>query len=219
MTLLVLAGGESRRMRRDKASLPVPGGTLVDLVATPLAGMFEEAIVCVAAGVSRPRSRGAYRLEEDEAAGQGPLRGILTGLRAAAHDACFVIACDMPGADPASVRAIVRASKGRDIAVAETPAGLCEPLFGVYRKNAIPVIEGLLAEGKKSVLTLHARMRVRRLKLAAARLPANINTPRDLRAYLKKAPLRPRDRRLIQGQRSTRSKGEAETVSRRERMR
>lgn len=197
MTLVVLAGGRSRRMGRDKALLPVARGILLERVTGALAGFFDEIVVSVSSG------RRARLLEDrlsslarpapvlclaDEVAGQGPLRGILTGLRASRNAACFVVACDMPDVSPSAVRALVRKAAACDCAVAVSSNGLKEPLLGVYKRSCIPPIEDLLSAGRRSVLDLFGLVRTVYVALGPDVMPININTPADYHAFLGRTP-------------------------------
>jgi len=186
-------------MGRDKVLLPVAGGTLIERVIAPLAGRFDDIVVSVS---SSPRARllekrlglldipGRFVVARDEAAGQGPLRGILTGLRNAENEACFVLAGDMPDVKPSAVRALVRRAAGRGCVIAVGPEGLKEPLFGVYKRSVIPAIEVLLSAGRRSVLDLYVRVPTAYVRLAPGLMPTNINTPAEYRAYLNRAAAR-----------------------------
>jgi molybdopterin-guanine dinucleotide biosynthesis protein A len=112
------------------------------------------------------------------------MRGLLTGLRAATHETCFVVACDMPRARIASGRKILRRAAGRDCAIAIGPGGLKEPLFGIYRKSCLPAIEGLLAAGERSLLALYERVRTAYIPLDPGEMPVNLNTPEDFRLFV-----------------------------------
>jgi molybdopterin-guanine dinucleotide biosynthesis protein A len=166
-------------MGRDKAFLPFGGATLLEETVRPLEKFFDEILVAVSPG--RPVPPLPWRSVSDEVAGEGPLRGILTGLRNARNEACFVLACDAPGLSAAVVRKIAAASDGVDIAVAVTAGGLKEPLLGVYRNSVIPGIEALLRSGERSILPLFDRVRTRAVELDRGEVPANINTPEEYR--------------------------------------
>jgi len=180
LSLIVLAGGKSRRMGRDKAFLHVGAATLLEETVRPLEDLFDEVLIAVSPGQAVPSL--PWRTVEDDISGQGPLRGILTGLRGARNDSCFVLACDAPGLSPAVVRKIVKASVEADIVIAVTDGHLKEPLLGVYRKSVIPEIESLLRIGERSILRLFDRVKIGEVRLARGEIPANINTPEEFRA-------------------------------------
>src|SRR6266550_831167 len=100
-SLVILAGGLSRRMGRDKAALPAGDGTLIEHLARRLAPVVDEIII--AGGSAEPRLDGV-RLAADRDAGLGPLAGMHAGLMAARHPYAFVVGCDLPDVDRKSTR-------------------------------------------------------------------------------------------------------------------
>src|SRR5256885_16610877 len=96
-SLVILAGGLSRRMGRDKAALPAGDGTLVEHLARRLAPVVDEIII--AGGSAEPRLDGV-RLAADRDAGLGPLAGMHAGLMAARHPYAFVVGCDRRMSSP-----------------------------------------------------------------------------------------------------------------------
>ena len=210
MTAIVLAGGKSSRMGRDKAGLAIGPRTLIEHVLAQLEPRFDEVVVSVSKGQSLPpgalrpdcrpqapigeRVAGAARLVradrvrvvEDDLIGLGPLVGIRAGLRAAANQSCAVFACDIPEIDFTQLRLLVRAAvrQGAEIAVPRGPSGRFEPLFAVYRKSVVPAIDALLAEETRTVISLFDRCRTTVVQLQDDRWLRNINTPSDYRSYL-----------------------------------
>lgn len=203
MTAIALAGGRSRRMRADKAGLVVGDRTLLGHVLSQLEPYFEEILVSVsprqATGLealsgSKPSGRTKHAaacrrprpgVVEDEIPGLGPLGGILSGLKAAANEACAVVACDIPDIDIPLLRSLARAAGDADIAVPVGPAGHFEPLFAVYRKPVVPEIEALLRNGERSILPLFGRCRTVVVRLEDATWLRNLNTREDYRSYLR----------------------------------
>jgi len=183
VTLIVLAGGTSRRMKQDKARLVVGTEPLIQKILKQVEGYFDEVLLSVSNGqtfdfVSCPQV-------EDEVEGQGPLAGILSGLRAAAHDVCVVAACDIPDIDMAFVGRMLEVSEDCEIVVPSSAEGKFEPLLAVYKKSVIPKIEKLLATSNRQVLALFGLCKTRVLKMSDSFWLRNLNTPEDYRAYLK----------------------------------
>jgi molybdopterin-guanine dinucleotide biosynthesis protein A len=203
MTAIVLAGGRGRRMKADKAGLAVGGRTLLEHVLSQLEPNFEEILVSVSPGQAtgpealsgrKPSGRAKHAavcrgprpgVVEDEIPGLGPLGGILSGVKAAAYDACAVVACDIPDIDVPLLRSLARAAGDADIAVPVGPAGHFEPLFAVYRKSVVPEIEVLLRNGERSILPLFGRCRTVVVRLEDATWLRNLNTREDYRSYLR----------------------------------
>src|SRR5438093_5392019 len=97
-SLVILAGGRSRRMGRDKAGLPAGGGTLVEHLAQRLRPVVDETIV---AGGSATLELAGVRRIDDHHPGLGPLAGMHAGLLAARHTLVWVVAGDLPDGEPA----------------------------------------------------------------------------------------------------------------------
>jgi molybdopterin-guanine dinucleotide biosynthesis protein A len=205
MTAIVLAGGQSRRMKADKAGLDVAGRTLLEHVLAQVEPLFDEVLVSVSEGqagqvrrklagrrgrrpkatATAPPSPGRVRFVEDERPDLGPLGGILAGLRAARNDACMVLACDIPDIDIPLLEALARTTCGSEITVPVGPSGLYEPLFALYRRPIIPRIEALLASGERSILPLFDRCRTAIVQFEGAGRIRNLNTRADYEGYLR----------------------------------
>src|SRR5438093_5035702 len=92
-SLVILAGGRSRRMGRDKAGLPAGGGTLVEHLAQRLRPVVDETIV---AGGSATLEFAGVRRIDDHHPGSGPLAGMHAGLLAARHTLVGGVAFVLP---------------------------------------------------------------------------------------------------------------------------
>jgi molybdopterin-guanine dinucleotide biosynthesis protein A len=180
MTAIVLAGGRGRRMMADKAGLDVGGRTLLEHVLAQLSPRFDEILISVSPG----RSQRIEGVVEDEAPDLGPLGGIMAGLKAAANDACAVIACDIPDIDLPLLRSLARAAAAADIAVPVDPMGRREPLFAIYRRSVVPAIDALLRSGERSVLPLFGQCRTAAVDTGDGRRLRNLNTRGDYESYL-----------------------------------
>lgn len=187
-TLLILAGGKSRRMGRDKATLPAGATTLTEHIAARLAATVDETLV--AAG--HHDAIGTLETVADQVPGGGPLRGMQAGLTAANHPLVWVVACDLPDVQPALLAILAAAADGVDAVVpivAGEPQGVC----ALYRRaSVLPVVERLLQQGRHSVKSLLGEINVRYLPEAELR-PVdpelrsfrNLNTPADYEAWLR----------------------------------
>jgi molybdopterin-guanine dinucleotide biosynthesis protein A len=180
---LVLAGGRSTRMGRDKATLRFGPETLLQRVVRRVAPSVEEVVVVARPGQSLPPLPAAVRRAEDDVSDQGPLRGLAAGLRAATADALFATSCDVPFLSPAVVDLLFARLGAADVAMPEAD-GRAQPLAAVYRRRALPAVERLLAEGRtRPVFLLDAvpsvrvpEEEIRRVDPDLATL-ANLNTP------------------------------------------
>ena len=191
-SLVILAGGLSRRMGRDKASLPAGDGTLIEHLARRLAPVVDETIV--AGGSDRPPLAGV-RMVDDVYPGLGPLAGIHAGMRAARSRHVWVVGCDLPDVDPALASLLLGLAGDVDAVVPRIdsePQGVC----AIYDRALESRIDGLLAAGECRIKTLLAASNVRYVTAEELRVvdPAlrsfrNINTPADYQAWLTTQPV------------------------------
>ena len=138
MSLIILAGGNSTRLNRDKAFLElIENKTIIENIVNCLKGVFSE-IIIVANNLEDYKFL-ELKVVPDLVRGKGPLGGIYTGLKTAEEERSFVLACDMPFVSVDLVRYML---KFKDFdAVVPRFNGYTEPLHAVYSKNVLPVIE------------------------------------------------------------------------------
>jgi molybdopterin-guanine dinucleotide biosynthesis protein A len=162
-TGVVLAGGRSRRMGRDKAALLLGGEPLLRRVVRRLHRALAEVLVV------GPAELGALvpgvRVVEDTRPGSGPLASTGDALRAVATPWVFVVACDMPFVAPSLVRAMVKlatTSPEVDAVVLRTERGT-EQLHAVYGTSCLPALDAQLAAGDLTFHHLLDNVRVREM--------------------------------------------------------
>jgi molybdopterin-guanine dinucleotide biosynthesis protein A len=162
ITCIVLAGGKSLRLGRDKIQETVGADSLLQRVLFQLT-TFEGDIIIVTAGRrSLPRldDYQEARIVTDIYPGKGVLGGIYTGLAESSSSYNLVVAGDMPFLNRALLRYMVGLSAGFDLVVPRL-GELVEPLHAVYARNCLPHIERLLKGGVLGVKALFELVRVR----------------------------------------------------------
>jgi molybdopterin-guanine dinucleotide biosynthesis protein A len=179
---IVLAGGESHRMGRNKALLELDGQTLIARVLDRLALLCDELIV--SADAVELYADLPARVVPDLIPDRGVLGGIHAGLAAMRNDKAVVVACDMPLLSLRLLRYMVTLSPGYDVVVPRM-GGFYEPLHAVYSARCVKPIAHLIAEGPRRVVDLYQRVRLREVSEEDVRLFdaassfVNVNTPQD----------------------------------------
>lgn len=182
VTLLVMAGGESRRMGRDKLLLPVPpeGVPLILHVVELLLPIVDHAIViandariCEALrhrGTCGPnvelesaRSRVRVDCIADDKSNQGPLGGLATGLRRVEGWA-LAVAGDMPLVSPSVCRHLIELTDDDCDAVLAAVNGRVQPFQALYHRRCLPVVEGCLAAGALRMDSFLGDIRIRSIE-------------------------------------------------------
>ena len=180
-TLLVLAGGDSRRMGRPKAWIEVGDAYLLRYVVERLAPAFSEVMVSFAEPEQMERHI-PYRVVFDRKRSAGPLAGLEAGLLSANHDVLFAIACDMPYVTRSTAEMAVAATRGADAAIPRHD-GLFEPVCGAYRKSALPVIASALDAGRYTAHDVVMDLDVTWLEGLDPAEFESLNTPADLERF------------------------------------
>ena len=182
VTGVLLAGGKSSRMGQDKAVLHVNGKPLYEGVLETLQSVFASVII---AGDRPSLAREGVPYFADTYPGSA-LGGLHTALSNAKTDKVFIAACDLPHADPNIIRLLLSYRHKHDVVVAKVPLGF-EPLFAVYDKSGLPLIEDMLQRNSFKLYEFFSLVNVKYVGLDE--LPAywqkaflNINTPEDYAA-------------------------------------
>jgi molybdopterin-guanine dinucleotide biosynthesis protein A len=188
---LVLAGGRSLRMGRDKTALMAGGETLAAYAARRLAAVCGQVVI----------ADGGRRLVADfesvaDGPEGGPAAGILGAARAWPGRPLLVLACDLPCIPVALLAELAREDDTTDWVVPRWSRGI-EPLCALYRSAALGVLAAAAARGVVAPHRLGeaAALRIRYLEGAdltrfgaPGELFLNLNTPDDLARWLALAP-------------------------------
>jgi len=163
MTSIVLAGGKSLRLGREKALEEIGGCSLIERVIERLSLLGNEIIV-VTSSIDQLPDLGVKRVI-DSYPGKGNLVGIYSGLKEAASSHALVVGCDMPFLNVALLRHLTTLSPGFDVVIPRVDDEL-EPLHAVYSKDCLAPIEATLGEGKRRIVDFFPAVRVRYIEKA-----------------------------------------------------
>jgi molybdopterin-guanine dinucleotide biosynthesis protein A len=155
ITAIVLAGGRSSRFGRDKLAEPIAGRSLLQHAISAVRPFAREVLVVAAPGASATVPPG-IRVLHDPVAYEGPLAGLVTGLRAAATSIVLVVAGDMPDLVPGVIDLLLDAliSPDIDAAILEHD-GRPRPLPMALRREAgLIAAESLIEAGERRLRAL-----------------------------------------------------------------
>jgi molybdopterin-guanine dinucleotide biosynthesis protein A len=186
---IILCGGASSRMGRDKASLPLESETLLGRAVRLVSDAVGDGpIVCVAAaGQVLPPLPESMQVLRDEQPNCGPLAALAVGMTALGKraDAAFVCGCDAPRLTKAFILRMFDLLADHPIAVPFDGEHV-HPLAAVYRTDTGSIAESLLSSGERSLVSLvnrcdSLRVPVDDLRAVDPQLASleNCNTPDD----------------------------------------
>lgn len=176
---LVLAGGRSTRMRRDKAALEYrPGESQLDAAMKLVAPRVEKAFVSVRADQAQDpmRSRHAHIVDRGDV--EGPIAGIRAALDEHPDAAWLILACDLPFLDGRTLDTLIAARDvaGDATAFRSSHDGLPEPLCAIYEPRAAASLDAHVAAGKNCPRKYLINARTRLLDQPDPRALDNVNT-------------------------------------------
>lgn len=182
MMTIILTGGASRRMGRDKALLDIQGKSLVALLAERYSEMGE-----VALSAARPDSFPglSYRILPDMYPGCGPINGIVSAFRQTQENSIFLTAVDLPFGDVKLARFLSDKLENYDACLIQRLDGKDEPTFAAYSRASLEKAESCLADGCRSFKRLLPTLNVRRIRevdvpqFDLGRILFNMNKPDD----------------------------------------
>jgi molybdopterin-guanine dinucleotide biosynthesis protein len=194
LTIVLQAGGESRRMGRSKATVPFLGEPLIWRGINRLLPLADEFVITT----NEPQNLGflddlidlgKIRLVTDAYEQRGALRGVYTAINAASKEFVALVACDMvfPSRNLISAELEALEADGNDVAVPKTRYGF-EPFHAVYRRSTcLPVIYQATEAGESKANGWFDQVRI--TEFDAARIAqaeprggcfVNVNTPEEL---------------------------------------
>lgn len=182
-SLIILAGGESRRMGRDKADLDCHGRTFLEMQLEKGAALgIQDVLVSGYRG-----ERKDVRVVPDQMGGKGPLGGLETCLRLAKHQKCLVLSVDMPLIPVEELEGLLAVNRASGSRITILKCGDREqPLAGVYDTSLADAMLREITERKGSVFGfLNAAGYTVYEASASAERCANINTPESYQTALK----------------------------------
>jgi len=183
---VILAGGKSSRMKRDKLSLEYAGESLLERAVNRFSNLFDEVLVSVAEAGKYPQY--SSRALPDVLPGLGPLSGLHAALERF-PEGVFLAAGDMPFADPKAALRIIELARenGSSAAALFWPDGRCEPLFAYYTGALLRAVRSAAESGNYRIAPLLEndprvlRISPRQIEdiIAPEKLFMNVNRPAD----------------------------------------
>jgi molybdopterin-guanine dinucleotide biosynthesis protein A len=187
---LVLAGGRSTRMQRDKAALHYHGRTQLEWAMGLLGPYVERAFVSVRPDQAHDPVRAKFAQILDRHDDLGPIAGIVAAQDAHPDVAWLVLACDLPYLEAGTLEHLLHSRQPRRQATAYRSShdGLPEPLCAIYEPASRPVIAAYVGSGRQCPRKFLIKADVNLLEQPNPRALDNVNTPEEYGAALTSAP-------------------------------
>ena len=162
ISAVILAGGLSRRLGRDKAFEPIGNLPLIQRVLSQVSQISRHTIVVANDKKRETQLSGldGISISIDKYPDTGSLGGIFTGIHASTTDWTFVVACDMPFLNIKLIRYIMSLKEGYD-AVVPVIDGRPEPIHSIYSKDCLAHIEEKITNNELKITGFFDKISVR----------------------------------------------------------
>lgn len=162
MTGVILAGGESSRMGRNKAFIEICGERIIDRTVAIFNQLFDDVVLVTNSPLDYVDLD--VRIVTDLIPGKGALGGIYTGLFFSSSPQAFFVGCDMPFLDTKVIAYFLSLAESADVVVQRSD-DYWEPLHAVYSRTFIKPIERLMQEGELQIIKAYKWAKVREVKI------------------------------------------------------
>jgi len=182
-TAIIMAGGSSRRMGTDKSMLLINGRPIIERICEQLRDCFEQ--ILISSNEPDKFAFLGFEIVPDKVPQQGPLMGLASALEVSANELNFVVACDIPNIKLRYVRKMLAEAAGSkaDIVIPTTGNEKYEPLFAIYRKSTLKIINKVLSSGRRKISDVFALCRVKYFESGANLV--NLNTMAEYEEFCK----------------------------------
>jgi molybdenum cofactor guanylyltransferase len=157
ITAIILAGGKSSRMMKDKGLVYLNNKPLIGYMIEKVK-RFTNHIIIITANTAYKQF--GYPCIEDEMKERGPLGGILTGLVNSSTQKNFALGCDMPFLSENILSGLINNSGDEDVLLTEHQ-GKAEPLCSVYDKSCIAHIRSQIEQNQLKITTALDGLKIR----------------------------------------------------------
>ncbi len=195
VSAIILAGGKSSRMGKDKASLILKGESLVERLVRIVSPLVANIVIMLHPNQKVPGSFKSINtnitMGRDSIPHQGPLQGISDAMNLLPQDSKFVIvlACDLPFLVTNWLQKLISVLREmpKTDAVVSKDGPFLNPLIAIYRRSVLESATDHIKAGKRSCLALLDNCSYHHLELPQkdAMVLTNINTPEEYQQALK----------------------------------
>ncbi len=164
MTGVILAGGEGKRLGRDKTEIVIDRESLIEKIISKLEKSFEEILLITSVKkcthYTDRFSHLKVKIHSDIYDGKGAIAGVHSGLHHSSHQHSFFVGCDMPFLNIPLIEYFKQLAVGNDVVVAQCEAGY-EPLHAVYSKRCMIYLEKLMKKNNLRIYDFYDEVKTR----------------------------------------------------------
>jgi len=179
LTTIILAGGKSQRMGKNKAFLNFKGQTFIKHILSAAKGLTQEIVII---GNTKKYESLGLRVYPDLIKDCGPVGGIYTAMQVVKTPYLLVLSCDIPLLRGELLKYLIEQSLPCDVNVLRIEEHL-QPLTAIYNNKIMPVFKKALDARTLKLRSLLAELHLNTIGCPKALVSCldNINTPNELK--------------------------------------
>ena len=167
VTGIILAGGKSLRLGRDKSAELVGGIPVIERVIRRLTPITSRLLIVTSRGKNNFSDIEAVKIITDIYPSKGPISGIYSGLCASRTVSNIVVSCGMPFLNTELLEHMAKLLPSYDAIVPRWPNGRKEPFHAVYSISCLPTMKKHLENNRFSIIQALSEMHVLHLNKIA----------------------------------------------------
>lgn len=149
ITGIILSGGLSSRMGRDKGLVRYKNKPLIEYAIEALKPICNEVLI---SANQQGYKKYALPIIKDSFKEMGPLGGLYEGLKAARNNWILVLSCDLPNINSEIAGQLFEKLPENNDAIVASFKGRVQPLFGIYNKRLLNIVEQHLTDHKLKMM-------------------------------------------------------------------
>lgn len=183
ITIIILAGGKSSRMKQDKGFVMLRDKRMIEHVLDK-AKKLSDKIIIIANNTAYQQF--GFPSYADLIKDCGPIGGIYTGLVNSTAQKNLVLSCDAPFINEKVLATLIEQTNDEDVLAAEH-SGKTEPLCAIYDLNCKTFLKKFIDEGSFKMMEVLQKLNTVKINFADSEPNenwfANINTPEELQKH------------------------------------
>ena len=187
---LVLAGGKSQRMGRDKGLIDYHGKAQREYEADLISPHCSDTYISVSENQGG-KIESKYKLVKDTFTGLGPYGAILSAFREYPNNAWLTVACDLPLLNEEAIKLLVASRNSSKLATCfhNPDTEFPEPLITIWEPRAYPVLLEFLSQGYSCPRKVLINTDIEEIKTNKIEFMQNVNDPEGYELTLKRIKL------------------------------
>ncbi len=178
LTAIILAGGKSTRMGKDKAFIQWKGKSFIQHSIDAVIQLTDTILL---SGDEQRLSRFRFEVVEDLEEGKGPVNGLASCFEKVKTEYALVLSCDVPQIAMQDLKYLMSEHSDNVDVTCYKYKGKSMPLIGVYNASAFPTFKNAIENGERKLFSVLGKLKVKSIEYKGVDGLMNINSPEDFK--------------------------------------